>query len=74
VNLLKLSNAADERKISSYQKNIVVCLNRLKMTIEERKMMKKRKKEKKKKKKKKKKKLKSQKEKREESEKDSLVL
>ena len=32
---LKLSNAADERKISSYQKNIVVCLNRLKMAIEE---------------------------------------
>ena len=32
---LKLSNAADETKISSYQKNIVVCLNRLKMTIEE---------------------------------------
>ena len=32
---LKLSNAADEKKISSYQKNIVVCLNRLKMAIEE---------------------------------------
>ena len=32
---LKLSNAVDEKKISSFQKNIVVCLNRLKMTIEE---------------------------------------
>ena len=32
---LKLSNASDENKISSFQKNMVVCLNRLKMTIEE---------------------------------------
>jgi len=32
---LKLSNASDESKISSFQKNMVVCLNRLKMTIEE---------------------------------------
>ena len=32
---LKLSNSVDEKKISSFQKNIVVCLNRLKMTIEE---------------------------------------
>ena len=32
---LKLSNTVDQKKISSFQKNIVVCLNRLKMTIEE---------------------------------------
>ena len=32
---LKLSNSVDQKKISSFQKNIVVCLNRLKMTIEE---------------------------------------
>lgn len=32
---LKLSNTVDENKISSFQKNIVVCLNRLKMNIEE---------------------------------------
>ena len=32
---LKLSNSVDEKKISSFQKSIVVCLNRLKMTIEE---------------------------------------
>lgn len=32
---LKLSNSVEEKKISSFQKNIVVCLNRLKMTIEE---------------------------------------
>ena len=32
---LKLSNTVDQKKISSFQKNIIVCLNRLKMTIEE---------------------------------------
>ena len=32
---LKLSNSVDEKKISTFQKSIVVCLNRLKMTIEE---------------------------------------
>ena len=32
---LKLSNTVDEKNISSFQKNIVVYLNRLKMTIEE---------------------------------------
>ena len=32
---LKLSNSVEEKKISSFQKNIVVCLNRLKMNIEE---------------------------------------
>ena len=32
---LKLSNTVEEKNISSFQKNIVVCLNRLKMTIDE---------------------------------------
>ena len=32
---LKLSNTVDQNKISSFQKNIIICLNRLKMTIEE---------------------------------------